>query len=74
MLTVLAEKENSANQRRGGHIGRVYNSLWENPKISHFGIMPASKILQQKNNTNLEKIVQIAACNMMKTVSTWKGN
>lgn len=53
------------------------NSLWKKKKTqqnSHFEIMSASKILQQKNTTNLENIVQIAACNMIKTTSTWNGN
>lgn len=68
---------NHSKSSNAGHIGRAYNSLWkkeQNKQISYFGMMSANKILQQKNTTNLEKIVQIAACNMMKTASIWKGN
>lgn len=74
MLTVLDEKKIPANQRKGGHIRKMYNSLWKKTQNSHFGIMPAIKILQQKNTTNLEKIVQIAACSVIKTTSIWKRN
>lgn len=74
MLTDLDKKGITVNQSMHDILGEHIIHCVKNPQISYFGMMPANKILQQKNTTNLEKIVQIAACNIMKTASIWKGN
>lgn len=78
MLIDLDEKGITVNQAMQNilreHIIHCEKKKKNNKQISYFGMISANNILQQKNTTSLEKIVQIAACNMMKTASTWKGN